>query len=102
MKPAVPVYLWLAPALACVLPPLLLIPLAQGLPGAQFAKDLYELCLWLSPAIGLAALVQLHRRHRREPGGLRRAGALAVLVCGGLALVSPVAFFLVLAVLAGR
>ena len=102
MKPAVPVYLWLAPALACLLPPLLLIPLAQGLPGAQFAKDLYELCLWLSPAVGLAVLVRLLRRHRRDPGGLRRAGAIASLIWAGLALLSPVAFFLILAVLAGR
>lgn len=102
MKPAVPVYLWLVPALACLLPPLLLIPLTQRLPGAQFAKDLYELCLWLTPAIGLAVLVQLFRRQRREPGGLRRAGVVAALVWSGLALVSPVAFFLILAVLAGR
>lgn len=102
MRTAVPIYLWLAPALACLLPPLLLIPLTQRLPGAQFAKDLYELCLWLSPAVGFTVLVQLFRRHRHESGGLRRAGAIAALVWAGLALVSPVAFFLFLAVLAGR
>jgi hypothetical protein len=102
MKPAVPYLMWLVPAAALVLPPFLLIPLVGHLPGAQFCKDLYEACLWLTPPTGVGVGVLLYRLRRRNPDALRAGGAIAAMILAGLDLLAPVFFFVLLAVLAGH
>jgi len=101
MNPRLHSVYWLAPLLALVLPPFLLVPLANHLAGAQFFKDIYEACLWLSPAVGVLVLVVLIRRRRREPAVLRSAPGLAALSLALMDLVSPIFFYVLLALLAG-
>jgi hypothetical protein len=100
MKPVPQSFYWLAPALA--LPPFLLIPFVGRMPGAVFFHDLYEACLWLSPAVGVVVLALLFRRRRRDPGALRSGAAVAAMLLACLDLVSPVFFYVLLALLAGR
>jgi hypothetical protein len=102
MKPKIPRLLWLVPAGALFLPPFLLIPLLGRLPGAQFFKDIYEACLWLTPAVGGVVLTLLFLRRRQDPAGLRSGAAVAALVFAGLDLLAPVFFFVLLAILAGH
>ena len=102
VKPAPPLLFWLAPAGALVLPPFLLIPLVRRLAGAQFFKDLYEACLWLSPAVGVITLVAIIRWMRANADARRGPTVVTGLVLATLALASPGFFYVLLAVLAGR
>lgn len=102
MKPIVSTALWLAPAAALVLPPFLLIPLVFRLPAAQLCKDFYEACLWISPAVGVIVLALVWRWKRT---GLITPGQPAIVTGVMLAcldLISPVLFYVLLAILAGR
>ena len=102
MKPAPPFLLWLAPAAALVLPPFLLIPLVFRLPAAQLFKDFYEACLWISPAIGVLVLLWCWRLKRLGAATLRPSMIRVSVGLACLDLLSPVFFYVLLAILAGR
>jgi len=102
VKPAPSFLLWLAPAMALVLPPFLLIPLVYRLPAAQLFKDFYEACLWISPGVGVVVLGLVWRWKR---AGLITLGKPAIALGVGLAcldLISPLLFYVLLAILAGH
>lgn len=94
--------LWIVPALALLLPPFLLVPMAYRLPGAQLFKDAYEACLWLTPGVGIVVLAWIWRLRRAgadRPAGIALAAALTF---ASLDLVAPVVFYVILAILAGH
>ena len=102
MKRTISTALWLAPAAALVLPPFFLIPLVFRLPAAQVCKDFYEACLWISPAVGVIVLALAWRWKR---AGLITPGQPAIVIGITLAcldLISPLLFYVLLAILAGR
>lgn len=102
VKQAFSIRLLVAPAVALVLPPFLLIPLVYRLPGAQLFKDWYEACLWISPAVGAVALVLLLRLNRKGVVSLREPMVCAAVSLACLDLVAPLLFYVLLAVVAGH
>ena len=102
MRPIVSNLLWLAPASALVLPPFLLIPLVFSLPAAQLFKDFYEACLWISPAVGVTVLALIWRWKRAGAITLGQPAVSAGIVLACLDLLSPMFFYVLLALLAGR
>jgi hypothetical protein len=87
---------------AIVLPPLLLIPMIYHLPSAQVFKDLYEACLWISPSIGVAALIMLFRLSRTDTVTFRDPAMFSAVILACLDIVSPVLFYILLALIAGH
>ena len=102
MKPIVSTLLWLAPASALLLPPFLLIPFVFRLSAAQLFKDFYEVCLWLSPAVGVTVLALIWRWKRSGAITFGQPAVSAGLVFASLDLLSPIFFYVLLAILAGR
>lgn len=101
MKPSIASIL-LATTVAIVVPPFLLVPMVFGLPNAQVFKDLYEVCLWLTPSVGVVALLVIFRLIRRRAIEARRPAILAAILIASLDLVAPLLFYLLLAIIAGR
>ncbi|MDZ4817196.1 MAG: hypothetical protein SGI71_13160 [Verrucomicrobiota bacterium] len=91
-----------AAAAALVLPPFLLIPMVYHLPKAQLFKDFYEACLWISPAIGLGVFIIIFRLRWTGVVSLRQPAVIIAVLLAFLDLVSPVFFYLFLAVIAGH
>lgn len=102
MKPIVSTALWLAPALALVLPPFLLIPFVFRLPAAQLFKDFYEACLWISPAVGVLVLALAWRWKRAGVITLGQPAIATGVTLACVDLISPLLFHVRLAILAGR
>ena len=92
----------LAATAALAMPPFLLIPLVYHLPMAQLFKDFYEASLWLSPAVGIAVLYMLFRSGGRDLVQPRQPARFIAAFLAGLDLLSPVFFYVLLAVLGGH
>lgn len=101
MKPRLSSIL-VATTAAIMLPPLLLIPMIFHLPGAQAFKDLYEACLWLSPSVGVVALFMLFRLIRADVVAIRQPVTFSAVLLACLDVVSPLFFYILLALFAGR
>jgi len=99
---SLPTLLWLAPALALFLPPFLLIPLLLRLPAAQLFKDLFEACLWVSPATGAMTLALIWRMKKARSVTLRERVVVASVALACADLISPLFFYVLLAILAGH
>jgi len=92
----------LLPTAALVLPPFLLVPLIYHLPKAQLFKDFYEACLWLSPAVGVAVIIAIFRLRRQGIVSFRQPAVLIAACIAGLDLISPLFFYMFLAIVGGH
>jgi len=92
----------LVPTAAMVLPPFLLVPLVYHLPKAQLFKDFYETCLWLSPAVGIGVIIAIFRFRRQGIVSFRQPAVLIAAGMAGLDLISPLFFYMFLAIVGGH
>jgi len=102
MKRSIALALVLAPTAALVLPPFLLVPLIYRLPNAQLFKDFYEVCLWISPGVGIAVLGVVFRLKQTGAASFRQLVTVAAMLMAVLDLVSPLFFYVFLALVAGH
>jgi hypothetical protein len=102
MQRTFPPGLLAAPAAALVLPPFLLLPLFYRMPMAQLYKDWYEACLWLSPAVGAVVLGWILRLRSQGVATFRQPAVRAAVLLACLDLISPLLFYLILAIVAGH
>ena len=65
-------------------------------------KDLFEACLWVSPATGAVAITLIWRLKRSGRIEMREWPVVALVALACADLISPLLFYVLLAILAGH